>query len=613
VAGAGDIRAGAAYVELALRDNLSKGLDKAGARVQAFGASVSTLGKQALAGATVAAGGLLGVVTSFASQGSHIQQVAAKLGTTAEAVSELQYAAELAGGSLEEVEIAAAKLGKTVSDAAAGSQQASDALESIGLHAKQLYGLKVDQQFEVIAKAVEGVNDPARRAALLMGVIGEGGAKLAPILARGAEGFKAVKQEARDLGVVLSTDQANAAKDLADGWYKLTKVFQSAVNVLGETLAPTLNDLLGKAQGNIIAAREWLQANGGLLISVAKLIPAVAAAGAGLVALGVALSATGLALGVAAKAVAILATGVGFLLSPIGLTVAAVGALGAAWATLTPEGTKAAGEIGEAWKDTGSDIKGAFAAIVESVKAGNLEDAAKLGALALQIEYEKVIQSLGKTWAAFARGVQTTFDRPSSALRAIAQATGQGYYDSGARNFNERVGGAINSATAFLGDPIGRTATLQRFSAEDAGLINGGRQLPGMLPGSEGGAGLLTRAAASLAEVVKTEFDKSTPLTDAQKRINELRAQLAEATTMRRGADASLPGKLIDELRRAPAGVAAAADSLTLSGSRGTFNARNAAGSLGLSDQAKQVEAIDSVRREVEELKDVVKRAAEIS
>jgi hypothetical protein len=102
-AGSGDIRAGGAFVELFARDNLTKVLDKLKSRVAAAGKTFQEAGKKgALAGAAILApitALFVGGVNRVADTGRMARQFQIPI----ELMGRLQYAAEAAGVSVEEV------------------------------------------------------------------------------------------------------------------------------------------------------------------------------------------------------------------------------------------------------------------------------------------------------------------------------------------------------------------------------------------------------------------------------------------------------------------------------------------------------------------------------
>jgi hypothetical protein len=122
MAAASGIRAGAAYVELFVKDNrLVKGLNAASARLKAFGASVQALGaKLAGLGVTLAVP-FLGAAKLFADMGDDMAKMSARTGVAVEALSQLRFAAERSGAGAEDLERGLRTMNRNVIEAARGS------------------------------------------------------------------------------------------------------------------------------------------------------------------------------------------------------------------------------------------------------------------------------------------------------------------------------------------------------------------------------------------------------------------------------------------------------------------------------------------------------------
>lgn len=186
MANASGIRAGAAYVELFLRDNrLVRGLNAAAARLKAFGASVTTLGTRLAGFGALLGTPLVAAVKTFADMGDHVAKAAARLGVTTEALSELRYATERSGGTADDLEKSLRAMSKTVIEAARGALDARRELQRLGLTVHDLSGLSSDQQLELIADRLAQIANPANRATIALGIFGKSGAKLLPLLAAG--------------------------------------------------------------------------------------------------------------------------------------------------------------------------------------------------------------------------------------------------------------------------------------------------------------------------------------------------------------------------------------------------------------------------------------------
>jgi len=222
VPNAGSIRAGRAYVELFAKDGrLVKGLKRASARLKAFGANVTAMGKRlAVVGAAMAAP-LVGSVKAFTSMGDRLDKMSKRTGVSVEALSELTYAAEQSGTEIGSLEKGMARMQRTLLDAERGLTTALDALDGLGLSAEKLKGLAPEDQFAAIAEGLSRVEDPSRKAALAMMIFGRSGTGLLPMMKTGAAGIDLLRKKARSLGLTISGEDASAAAKLTDSFNSL--------------------------------------------------------------------------------------------------------------------------------------------------------------------------------------------------------------------------------------------------------------------------------------------------------------------------------------------------------------------------------------------------------
>ena len=82
-------------------------------------------------------------------------------------------------------------------------------------------------------------------------IFGRAGTQLLPMLREGPEGLVAVMEEAKKLGIVMSTEDATAAAKLTDGLTRLGAVVKMMVVRIGGGLAPALTSLSDRIAGGV--------------------------------------------------------------------------------------------------------------------------------------------------------------------------------------------------------------------------------------------------------------------------------------------------------------------------------------------------------------------------
>lgn len=403
------IRAGRAFVELFADDTkLVRGLKAAEKRLKAFGAGVQSIGTKLFGLGAAAVAPLLATTNVFASMGDQLAKMSARTGISVESLSELGYAAEQSGADLATLEGGVRKMQKFLVDAAEGSSTAQQTLTRLGLSLADLGSLSPEQQFELLADRLSQIQDPAIRAATAMEVFGKTGTSLLPLMQDGAKGIAALRQQARDLGLVISTEDAKAAETFGDTLDDLWKVIKSGVFAIGAALAPLLQDLATSAIRIAKVTADWIRENKALIVTVFKIAAGVAAGGAALVVLGTLISGVGAAFGVAASVITgvgtvlgVVGTVIGALLSPIGLVTAAVVGLGAYLLYVSGAGSQALGWLADTFQSLKDDALAAWKGIGDALAAGDLALAAKILWLTLRMEWQKGVAFLQEHWIAF--------------------------------------------------------------------------------------------------------------------------------------------------------------------------------------------------------------------
>ena len=109
-----DVKAGAAYVSLYMKNDLTTALTKAKDELNGFGSSVVGIGAKIGGMGAAIVGGLTGAIMHFADAGSALNDMSARTGIGTTALAELGYAAGMAGASMESVESGVKKMQKNL-------------------------------------------------------------------------------------------------------------------------------------------------------------------------------------------------------------------------------------------------------------------------------------------------------------------------------------------------------------------------------------------------------------------------------------------------------------------------------------------------------------------
>ena len=403
------IRAGRAFVELFADDTkLVRGLRGASAKLKAFGASISGLGRQMVGLGVMLAAPLVASAKAFASMGDSVAKMAKRTGFSTEALSELGFAAQQSGSSIEDVEKGVRRMQRTVTDASMGMKSAQDALGELGLSYQQLKNLSPEQQFELIADRISTIKNPTQKAAIAMMLFGRSGTALLPMMEKGAAGMKELRDEAKRLGLTIGGEDAAAAEELTDAMGRIWKVVKMTAFQVGAALAPALQKMAGYIKDVMVQFNAWIAENRQLVVTVAKVVAGIIAGGIALMVFGATISGLGMVLGQLATTIVFvgsvfktLAAAVLFLTQPIVLVIAAVAALGAYLIYASGAGAKALEWLGSRFQVLKNDAMAAWGGIGDALAAGDIALAARILWLTLKMEWIRGINFLQKMWLDF--------------------------------------------------------------------------------------------------------------------------------------------------------------------------------------------------------------------
>lgn len=240
--GASAIRAGSAFVELFVKNNLFyRGLDAAKAKFRAFGSFMAKLGMvsigfKALIAPLQSAVGLL-------SDTSKLGDVAMAFGLTAEQASRLFGIMKASGSDIRDAVEGIATFGQRVQEALAGTGEESKKLfDGLGVGAEQFANLNPADQFYKVVDAIKRVQDPMTRVQLLMKAFGEDtGKNLVGVLGM-------TRSEMEQLGDVfqMSAAEIEEARQANKQYIVATAQLQRVWQSLASNLAPIITEFAGQ-------------------------------------------------------------------------------------------------------------------------------------------------------------------------------------------------------------------------------------------------------------------------------------------------------------------------------------------------------------------------------
>ncbi len=156
------------------------------------------------------------LATKAVATGEALKDFSYKTSISVENASALQYAADVAGTSLDTMGNAIFMMQRRMADDSTGNFAA--ALDKIGLSIQDIEGLDPDQQFLRIASAFKENTNATDRASVAMALFGRGGREIVPAMMKD---LGDLTDQAKQLGHVMSGETAQGLEDLGMSWRAL--------------------------------------------------------------------------------------------------------------------------------------------------------------------------------------------------------------------------------------------------------------------------------------------------------------------------------------------------------------------------------------------------------
>ncbi|WP_444885964.1 hypothetical protein [Microbulbifer sp. PSTR4-B] len=229
----------------------SKGLSTLG-RLPGAAKGAGAVVRRLTLAASIATGGMFGLVKSTADASDQAIKTADKLGFSVEGLQRYRYAAERSGLSVEKFDMSAQRMVRRIAEAAAGTGEAVKAIDELGLDAQWLAQLAPEEQIKVIADAMAGVGSQGDRVRLAMKFFDSEGVGMVNMLRGGRKELESLHQQANATGNVLSREQLQRSEKFVDSWTNMTTTFKGFKNTLATELMPAFTKMLDRFT-------EWMQ------------------------------------------------------------------------------------------------------------------------------------------------------------------------------------------------------------------------------------------------------------------------------------------------------------------------------------------------------------------
>lgn len=194
----------------------------------------------------VSAGALVGFIKSSISAADAIAKTADRVGVSTGALQEYRYAASISGIETEKMDTSLEKFTRTLGETRHGTGALTSFLKKYDeqLLSNVKSSKSTDEALNLIFDAMGKTASEADRAALAAAAFGRAGVDMTSMVQDGAEGLNKMRQEARDLGIVIDERlirNAEIANDRFDtlGWVIKNKAIAALLEFTPEIIKVT--------------------------------------------------------------------------------------------------------------------------------------------------------------------------------------------------------------------------------------------------------------------------------------------------------------------------------------------------------------------------------------
>jgi hypothetical protein len=237
--------------------------------------------------------------------GSRFNDLAERVGISAEAVQQLDFAAKQTGTTFETVATSIRVMSDRLVDG-----DLPEILSQMGLSIEALRNMAPDEAFIAMADAIGRIPDPMLQSATAVDVFGRGAQQMLPMIRAGI-------LELAEAAPTMSNAMVTSLDESGDKWLELQT---RLTNLRAEALMPLIDAFNGLPQSMQVG-----------IAGIGSFLPSIEALTLGVIALG----GPGAALATLGAGAAIVGGTLATMAIPIGVAVAAVAALTAAWYGLT--------------------------------------------------------------------------------------------------------------------------------------------------------------------------------------------------------------------------------------------------------------------------------------
>ncbi|MDQ3039516.1 MAG: hypothetical protein M3R16_06950, partial [Pseudomonadota bacterium] len=209
-----------------------------------IGSSLKAAGTQFLkfAGVTLTVGAAISTLKGAIDNADAMRDLSIRTGLATESLSALAYAAKQTGTDVDGLATGLKFLAKNATAALNPKSKQSGLFEALGVTKDALTDL--DKLIPQVADAFARMADGPQKTAVALQLFGKSGADLIEFFNQGSDGLDAFADRARELGIIIGTDTANAADEFNDKLADLKAAGQGLALQIASELLPQLSAMV---------------------------------------------------------------------------------------------------------------------------------------------------------------------------------------------------------------------------------------------------------------------------------------------------------------------------------------------------------------------------------
>lgn len=198
------------------------------------------------AGATAAAGAMLGVANKSAEAADEIDKMSQKIGLSKKSYQEWDYAMGQSGVDIGVMQNGVKTLTSLMDKAKDGNASAKASFEQLGLSVYDSSGALKSQEdmMREAIMALADMEDSTERAKLATELFGRAGTELEPLLNSGSAGIQDLMDRAHELGLVMSDEAVDAGVKFGDTLADVKSSIGMIGTTIGVAVMPIIQTLL---------------------------------------------------------------------------------------------------------------------------------------------------------------------------------------------------------------------------------------------------------------------------------------------------------------------------------------------------------------------------------